>query len=139
MRLSRPITGLIPSLLLAVLTGTLAAAVEHFVSTASPPRAAKPGEGYGNPQIRTGSTAYPRKAIDSDSFVVRVARPARRIVSQYWSIDEYVYSVVPPERVVAVSETAYLDSLSNVAQFVKQYHPTIATDPNACCGSIRIC
>jgi len=125
----RLVTGLIPSLLLVLLTGTVAAAVEHFVSAAAPPRAAKPGEGFGNPQIRTGNFAYPRQAIDSDSFVVRVSRPARRIVSQYWSIDEYVYSVVPPKRVVAVSETAYRDSLSNVAQFVKQYHPAIATDP----------
>jgi iron complex transport system substrate-binding protein len=129
MNLSRPVAGLMPSLLLILLTGTVAAAVEHFVSAAAPPRAAKPGEGFGNPRIRTGDLTYPRQAIDSDSFVVRVARPARRIVSQYWSIDEFVYSVVPPERVVAVSETAYRDSFSNVAQFVKQYHPTIATDP----------
>jgi iron complex transport system substrate-binding protein len=128
MNSARAYTGLIPSLVLVLVTGTVAAGVEHYVSTSAPPRAAKPGEGYGKSEIRTGREAYPREAVDSDSFIVRVARPARRIVSQYWAIDEYVYSVVPPERVVAVSESAYLDSLSNVAQFVKQYHPTVATD-----------
>jgi iron complex transport system substrate-binding protein len=56
-------------------------------------------------------------------------RPARRIVSQYWSIDEYLYSVVPPERVVAVSESAYLEGVSNAYPYVKRFHPTLATDP----------
>ena len=79
--------------------------------------------------MRTGSTAYPRKAVDNDAFEVRIARPARRIVSQYWSIDEFVYSVAPPERVVAVSESAYLPNISNVMRQVRQYRPAIATDP----------
>lgn len=79
--------------------------------------------------MRTGSTAYPRKAVDNDAFEVRIARPARRIVSQYWSIDEFVYSVAPPERVMAVSESAYLPNISNVMRQVRQYRPAIATDP----------
>ena len=60
---------------------------------------------------------------------MRVARPARRIVSQYWSIDEYVYSVAPPDRVVAVSESAYLPNISNVYRDVQKFRPVIATDP----------
>jgi iron complex transport system substrate-binding protein len=67
--------------------------------------------------------------VDSDDFTVRVARPARRIVSQYWSIEEYVYSVAPPERVVAVSESAYLPNISNVYREVQKFRPVIATDP----------
>lgn len=118
-----------PAFLLLVLAAGVATAVDHFVAPDEGRRVARPGDGYGNPSIRTGSADYPRQAIDSDSFVVRVARPARRIVSQYWSIDEFVYSVVPPERVVAVSETAYLERISNVYSLVKQYQPTIATDP----------
>src|SRR5262249_16781303 len=55
--------------------------------------------------------------------------PARRIVSQYWSIDEYLYSVVPPERVVAVSQTAYVENYSNAYSYVQRFHPAIATDP----------
>ncbi|MGA7234669.1 MAG: ABC transporter substrate-binding protein [Bryobacteraceae bacterium] len=119
----------LPSLLLTILVGTLAAAVGRFAPLSEGDRAARPGEGFGNPAIRTGSMDYPRETIDGDSFVVRVARPSRRIVSQYLSIDEYVYSVVPPERVVAVSEGAYEESFSNVYELARKYHPTIATDP----------
>jgi iron complex transport system substrate-binding protein len=118
-----------PSLLLLLLAGTIAAAVDHFVVSAGGDRAARAGHGYGNSAIRTGHAEYPREAIDSDSFVVHVARPARRIVSQYLSIDEYVYSVVPPERVVAVSESAYQEAFSNVYALVERYRPAIATDP----------
>jgi iron complex transport system substrate-binding protein len=118
-----------PSLVLMVLVGTLAAAVDHFAPLSEGKRAARPEDGYGNPAVHMGPTQYPREAIDSDSFVVRMARPARRIVSQYWSLDEYVYSVVPPQRVVAVSESAYEESFSNVYEQARRYHPVIATDP----------
>ncbi len=118
-----------PSLLLLVVAGTVAAGVEHFAAATDGYRAARPGVGFGSSAIRTKGEEYPREAVDSDSFVVRVAKPARRIVSQYWSIDEYVYSVVPPERVVAVSESAYLESISNVYAEVQRHRPVIATDP----------
>lgn len=117
------------TLLLATLVGTLAAAVDRFAPLSEGTRVAQAGAGYGSPRIRTRSAAYPRESIDSDSFVVRVARPARRVVSQYWSIDEYVYSVVPADRVVAVSETAYLEAFSNVYELARKYRPAIATDP----------
>jgi iron complex transport system substrate-binding protein len=76
-----------------------------------------------------GKPQYPREAIDSDNVRVRMSRPAYRIASQYWAIDEYVYSVVPPERVIAVSESAYLPQVSNVYNFVQHFHPAISTDP----------
>jgi len=120
---------ILPTLILLVAIGAMAAAIDRFAPLREGNRAARPGEGYGNAEIRTGSEQYPRQAIDSDSFVVRVARPARRIVSQYWSIDEYVYSVVPPERVVAVSQSAYEESYSNVYELARRYRPAIATDP----------
>jgi iron complex transport system substrate-binding protein len=129
MNLSLSWARLSPSLLLLILAGTIAAAVDHFVSPAGADRAARVADGFGNPAIRTGAMQYPREAIDSDSFVVHIARPARRIVSQYWSIDEFVYSVVPAERVVAVSQVAYQDQISNVSAQVQRYHPLIATDP----------
>ena len=40
----------------------------------------------------------------------------------------YVYSVVPPEHVIAVSESAYLPSISNVYHHVQRFRPAIATD-----------
>jgi cobalamin transport system substrate-binding protein len=118
-----------PAVVLAILVCTIAAAVEHFVPADAGLQINRAGAARGATAIRTGPAEYPRKALDSDDFVVRVARPARRIVSQYWSIDEYVYSVAPPDRVVAVSESAYLPSVSNVYREVQRFRPAIATDP----------
>jgi iron complex transport system substrate-binding protein len=83
----------------------------------------------GDARIRTGSIQYPRQAVDSDEVTVRIARPTHRIISQYWSIDEYVYSVVPPQDVLAVSESAYVKGISNVSVEVERFHPAVATDP----------
>jgi len=119
----------LPTVLLVVLVAMVSVAVDRFAPLSDRYRVARPRDGYGNPIIRTGGPRYPRESIDSDAFVVRVARPSRRIVSQYWSIDEYVYSVVPPERVVAVSEAAYDERFSNVYKLARRNHPAIATDP----------
>ena len=118
-----------PSVVLAILVCTIAAAVEHFVPPDAGLQINRAGAAVGMRRFRTGPAEYPRKAVDSDGFTVRVARPARRIVSQYWSIDEYVYSVAPPDRVVAVSESAYLPNISNVYREVQKFRPAIATDP----------
>ena len=118
-----------PSIVLAILVCTIAAAVEHFVPPDAGLQINRASAGLRGAAIRTGPPEYPRVAVDSDEFTVRVARPARRIVSQYWSIDEYVYSVAPPDRVVAVSESAYLPNISNVYREVQKFRPVIATDP----------
>jgi iron complex transport system substrate-binding protein len=83
----------------------------------------------GDARIRMGRAQYPRDAVDSDEVTVSIARPAHRIVSQYWSIDEFVYSVLPPQDVVAVSQSAYTEEISNVYQSVQQFKPAVATDP----------
>ena len=118
-----------PSIVLAILVCTIAAAVEHFVPPDAGLQINRASAGLRAAPIRTGPLEYPRVAVDSDEFTVRVARPAHRIVSQYWSIDEYVYSVAPPDRVVAVSESAYLPNISNVYREVHKFRPVIATDP----------
>jgi ABC-type hemin transport system substrate-binding protein len=48
---------------------------------------------------------------------------------QYWSIDEFAYSILPAQDVVAVSESAYLEEISNVLANVKRFNPAVATDP----------
>lgn len=78
--------------------------------------------------VRTGSLAYPREAVDNDGFLVRIPAPPRRIVSQYWSLDEYLYSVVPPDRVVGVSESAFVPGVSNVMDLVRAFRPVMAGD-----------
>lgn len=80
-------------------------------------------------RVLIGDAAYPREAVGADGVRTRIAHAPQRIVSQFWSIDEYLYAIVPPERIVGVSETAYLDASSNVLSFVNRFHPVIATDP----------
>jgi iron complex transport system substrate-binding protein len=126
---SRRLAGIWPSLILIALTGIIAGAVQHFGAPAGGIRAAWQSHWPGNPAVRTGSQEYPRQAIDSDGFNVSVPGPARRIVSQYWSIDEFVYTVAPPEHVIAVSESAYLSGISNVNHHVQRFRPAVATDP----------
>lgn len=119
----------LPALVLMLAAGSIAAAVHHYASSTAVLRITREGGGNGRPEIRVGSLAYPRQAIDSDNFAIRIAKPSRRIASQYWSIDEYLYSVVPPDRVVAVSESAFQRRISNVFQHAERFKPVVASDP----------
>ena len=105
----------------------IGAAVDHFTIPVLGPPLAR--DGYGRAAITMGSRSYPRQAIDADGFRVEIPRKPLRIVSQYWSIDDYLYAIVPPERVVAVSESAYLKGISNVLDLALKFHPVIAIDP----------
>jgi iron complex transport system substrate-binding protein len=93
---------------------------------ASPTR---PYQGHGNSAVRMEQRAYPRSAIGADDVRMSIGASPRRIVSQYGSTDEFLYSVVPPERVVGVSEAAYLEGLSNVTDLVRRHRPVVALDP----------
>ena len=105
----------------------IGAAVNRFAAPVVGPPLER--NGYGRSAAQTGPLTYPREATDADGFHVGIARPPRRIASEYWSIDEYLYSIVPPERVVAVSESAYLEGISNVLAPVLRFHPVVAADP----------
>ena len=116
-----------PVVLLAAAVA-IAVAVDRLVPPSELAGITLSSDEFGSPEIRTGSAAYPRQAVDSDGFTVRIGHPAQRIVSQYWSLDEFLYSVVRPERIVAVSPMAYEQSFSNVIGQVQQFHPAIAAD-----------
>ena len=105
----------------------IGAAVNHWSTPILGPPMAR--DGYGRAATQVGSRSYPREAIDADGFRVRIPHKPLRIASQYWSIDEYLYSIVPPERVIAVSESAYLKGISNVLELVTKFHPDVAADP----------
>lgn len=107
--------------------GIIGAAVDRW----SAPLLGPPLErnGYGRAATIQGSLSYPREAVDADGFRVRIPSKPMRIASQYWSIDEYLYSVVPAERVVAVSETAFVKGVSNVLDFTAKFKPELASDP----------
>lgn len=83
----------------------------------------------GPPLFEPASRSWPRTVTDFDDYVVRVDAPAMRIVSQFWSIDEYLYTVVSPEKVAGVSESAHLPAVSNVLEQVHTHKPVVASDP----------
>jgi ABC-type Fe3+-hydroxamate transport system substrate-binding protein len=120
---------LIAPALLIVLVASIAAGVQRYASPAGGLQLPVPNTGDKPLVVHTGSLRYPREAGDSDQFTVHIARPAHRIVSQSWSIDEWVYSVVPPQDIVAVSESAYKQRTSNVYASVQLFHPAISSDP----------
>jgi iron complex transport system substrate-binding protein len=80
-------------------------------------------------RAETSGPSYPRQARDADGLFVRVAKPVRSVVSQYWSIDEFLYAIVPPAYITGVSESAHLQQVSNAYPFVRQYRPIVASDP----------
>src|ERR1700730_7171516 len=98
-------TFIAPALLVA-LVASIAAGVQRYASPPGGLQLPVANIGHKPLLVRTGGLQYPREAVDSDGFTVRITHPAHRVVSQSWSIDEWVYSVVPPRDVVAVSESA---------------------------------
>jgi ABC-type Fe3+-hydroxamate transport system substrate-binding protein len=119
----------VPPLALAMFIGSMAAAVQRF---ASPPGGLQlPKLVSAHPAFdgRLGGLEYPRESVDSDDFQVTIKQQPQRIVSQFYSIDEFLYSLIPPQRVVAASASAYQPSVSNVVDYAKKYRPAIASDP----------
>ena len=121
--------GWLTSIGLLASVGLIGAAVDRWSTPMIGPALER--NGYGRAVSITGSRAYPREAVDADGFRVSIPRKPMRIVSQYWSIDEYLYSIVPPERVVGVSESASVQGVSNVSDFTAKFKPALATDPES--------
>ncbi len=82
----------------------------------------------GQPRVRTEHSSYPRYATGADEVRVEIRRPPQRIASQHWSTDEFLYAVVPPERIVGVSDAAWQAGLTNLLTFVERYRPIRAMD-----------
>jgi iron complex transport system substrate-binding protein len=78
--------------------------------------------------VRIGTVAYPRSAIDAMGKSIVFEAPPKRIVSLEYEIDEYLYRIVPPSRVVGVSRYAYEKNASNVLAQVHAYRPPVAGD-----------
>ena len=105
----------------------IGAGVDHWLTPLLGPPLER--NGYGLSVVTTGSRAYPREAVDAYGFRVRIPHKPARIASQGWSIDEYLYAIVPPERIVAVSESAFIKGVSNVLDEVARFKPALAADP----------
>jgi iron complex transport system substrate-binding protein len=78
-----------------------------------------------------GAAVYPRHAVGVDGVRVDLPRPARRIVSQEWSLDEYLYSLVPADRLIGVSQAAFDARFSNISDIAARLRPAIAADVEA--------
>ena len=101
----------------------------HFVQAYTAPAGMPPRAGdNGKPDFAIGGLEYPRHATDAEGHLVTITKPARKISSHYWSIDDFVYAVVPPENVISVSESAYDRSYSNVYRQAERYRPAIGTN-----------
>jgi iron complex transport system substrate-binding protein len=119
---------IVPPVLLMLLVVAIAGAVHTYASPPGGLQLPVLETEQGDARVRMGKSQYPREAVDSDEVTVSIARPAHRIVSQYWSIDEFLYSILPPQDVVAVSQSAYVEEISNVLQNVQKLKPAVATD-----------
>jgi iron complex transport system substrate-binding protein len=124
----QPIRTIVPPVLLILLVVAIAGAIHIYASPPGGLQLPVLETEDGDARVRMGKSQYPRHAVDGDEVTVSIARPAHRIVSQYWSIDEFVYSIVPPQDVVAVSQSAYAEEISNVLQNVQEFKPAVATD-----------
>jgi iron complex transport system substrate-binding protein len=80
------------------------------------------------PRVRTEGLTFPRHATGADDVRVAVAGRPGRLASQHWSTDEFLYSVVPPDRVVGVSDGAWQHGLTNVLALVERHRPVRAMD-----------
>ncbi len=118
-----------PSLVIVVLTLAMALGLQLVQASTNAFEIYERYGNYGGPNFDTGATEYPRVIDDSEGYALKLTRPVRTVASQYWSIDEYVYSILPPESIVAVSQAAYDRSFSNVFQWAEMLRPAIATDP----------
>src|ERR1700723_2787705 len=119
---------IVPPVLLILLVVAIAGAVHPYASPPGGLQLPALETEEGDARVRIGKSQYPREAVDSDEVTVSIARPAHRLVSQSWSIDEFVYSILPPQDVVAVSQSAYAEEISNVIQNAQQFKPAVATD-----------
>jgi iron complex transport system substrate-binding protein len=116
-------------LFLIGIVGVVAAAVGHYAKPAGGLQLPAPKTGESPFLLRIGPKQYPREAIDNDNVKIHVQAPTTRVVSQDLTIDDFVYSVLPPEDVVAVSANAYQPAYSNVYKYVERFQPAIASDP----------
>jgi ABC-type hemin transport system substrate-binding protein len=118
-----------PILALVGIVAVASALVSYFTPAALLPKPERPFAGYGRSDIRIGGSSFPREAIGADDVRARLEAAPRRLVSQAMSTDEYLYAIVPPERVVGVSESAYREAITNVYDLARRHRPIVAHDP----------
>ena len=121
--MNKPFLGLIGALVVA-------SVVAIRVTPASLlPAPERPFQWQASAPALVGGLSYPRHATGADGVTATIDSSPSRLMSQSSSTDEFLYSIVPPERVVGVSDVAYMERISNVFELVKRYEPIVALDP----------
>ena len=119
----------VPAAILIAATAAISAGLQMAQRFTGPLELHQRYGAYGGAKFATGAKEYPRSVEDLEGYALKVSRPVRTIASQFWSIDDFVYTITPPEGVVAVSEYAFEQKYSNVFQWADLFHPAVATDP----------
>jgi iron complex transport system substrate-binding protein len=117
-----------PIMVLGAVVVAVGLAVHVWTPTGLLPMPARPSVMSHHSEVRLGEADYPRHAVGSDDVRTTIGAPPRRLASQSWSSDEFLYSIVRPEAVVGVSEGAYEAKFSNVYELASRYQPIVAID-----------
>jgi iron complex transport system substrate-binding protein len=125
MSLARRVRAWLPVFGLLLALSVAAAVAEHATPSGLLLSASHPYASRGDARVRIGGPAYPRHVIGADGVELTLGAPPRRIASDQLSIDEFLYAIVPPERIVGVNETSYLPAFSNVHAQLEPFHPAI--------------
>ena len=75
--------------------------------------------------------AFPRVARDIHGDELELVRAPRAIASQSLVTDHFLFALVPPDRIVGVSNVAHDRRYSHVADMLRHMDVAIATDPEA--------
>ena len=114
--------------------GRLRVAVEVGLCVALLAAAWQWSAGTGADWTFTGQTApapmngFPRTVVDYGGNAIRLAEPPSRIASQALVTDHFLFAVVPPSRIAAVSEVAHDPRYSHVADQVGKMDVAMAGD-----------
>lgn len=119
----------------AAVAAAVLVAIATMAAASAPPdlvaRPKRPFEGDGTSRVRTESARFPRYATGADDVRVRLDRPPRRIVSTDAQADEFLASIVPPERLAGLSATAFEPRASNVLGLVNARGLVVAANAEA--------
>ena len=92
---------------------------------------ARAGRTSAGPTAAPPTAGFPRTVRDYAGDAVRLPRPPSRIASQALVTDHFLFAVVPPSRIAAVSAVAHDRRYSYVAEVVDDMDVAVAGEPEA--------
>ncbi|MCY4505630.1 MAG: hypothetical protein OXG35_01515, partial [Acidobacteria bacterium] len=90
---------------------------------------ARAGWSFAAPTAEAPAPGFPRTVRDHAGDALRLPRPPSRIASQALVTDHFLFAVVPPSRIAAVSAVAHDRRYSYVADVVEGMDVAVADEP----------